>query len=778
MIPFLRRALGRRPWLGPIALIMLGLSLAAALTATALVTYTAVALGRFQGVETRRTTMVLTAGQALAPGMSVRALDLAGTLDRLRYREVQATPTSPGHFYRGPDVWDIYLHGIAEDGPPRPTPLRLELAEERITRLVLDGAPVPAATLEPETLTSVADRPGEEYRPVRLAEIPPTLLHAMLAAEDHRFFEHAGLDLRGLARAFWVNLRTGRVAQGGSTITQQLVKNRLLGAQRTFGRKLREAWLAAVIEWHYEKDQILESYLNEIYLGQRGGLAIRGVGAAAGSYFGKEVHQLTLAQAALLAGMVRAPNSYSPVLHPERSRQRRDTILGRLRDLGWASPADVEAARREPLRTRLAPAPGQLAPYFGDYVREELEDRLEGGLGGVGNRVFTTLDPVLQRFAEQAVGRGLERLERAHARLRRAEPTQRLQAALIALDPTSGHIRALVGGRDYQASQFNRAVFARRQPGSAFKPFVYAAALGRLQEEPAFTAATFVEDEPLTVALDRETWSPRNYADRYEGRVTVRRALEQSLNAATVRIALETGLARVIRAARELGITSRLAPVPALALGAFEVNPLELARAYLPFANGGVRVDRATAVRAVHTADGTIGALDEPGTAQVITPAEAYLMTTLLEGVIASGTGGAAQPLQALGSVAGKTGTTNDGRDAWFVGYTPNLLALVWVGFDSDEVHGLSGSEGALPIWTEFMRQALDAYPTPGTPVPAGISLVKIDATNGRGATLFCPTVAREAFLVGTEPPTCGEHGAVPEQVVEWWRRFRGWLGR
>ncbi|HSF04365.1 MAG TPA: PBP1A family penicillin-binding protein [Methylomirabilota bacterium] len=764
--------------MGAVVLITLGLGVAMALAGTALVTYTALELARFQRVETRRTTIVLAAGQTLAPGMNVHTLDLAQTLDRLGYREVPSTPASPGQFHRGPDLWDIYLHGVAEDGPPRPAPLRLELAEERITRLLHAGEPVPSAALEPEVLTSVADRPGEEYRPVQLAEAPPTLVQAVLAAEDHRFFEHAGLDLHGLARAFWVNLRTGRVAQGGSTITQQLVKNRLLGAQRTFGRKLREAWLAAVIEWHYDKERILESYLNEIYLGQRGGLAIRGVGAASESYFGKQVHQLTLAEAALLAGMVRAPNSYSPVLHPERSRQRRDAVLARLRELQRISLADYEAARREPLRAPPAPIPGQLAPYFGDYVREELEDRLEGGLGGVGNRVFTTLDPMLQRFAEQAIRRGLERLESMHARLKRAEPTQRLQAALIALDPSTGHVRALVGGRDYQTSQFNRAAFARRQPGSAFKPFVYAAALGRFQGQPAFTPATFVEDEPLEVAVDREIWSPRNYADRYEGRVTVRRALEQSLNAATVRIALETGLDHVIHAARELGVTSRLAPVPAMALGAFEVSPLELARAYLPLANGGVRVNRATAVRAVRAADGNPGSLDQPGTAQVITPAEAYLMTTLLEGVIASGTGAPARPLQALGNLAGKTGTTNDARDAWFVGYTPNLLALVWVGFDGGEPHGLSGSEAALPVWTEFMRQALDAYPPPALATPAGITLVGIDASNGRVANLFCPVVVRETFLTGTEPSPCDQHGALPEPVVEWWRRFRNWIGR
>jgi penicillin-binding protein 1B len=419
-----------------------------------------------------------------------------------------------------------------------------------------------------------------------------------------------------------------------------------------------------------------------------------------------------------------------------------------------------------------------LAPYFADYVREELEERLEGGLGGVGSRVFTTLDPALQRFAEHAVVRGLERLEKARPRLKRAVPTERLQAVLVALDPATGHIRALVGGRDYEQSQFNRAVSARRQPGSAFKPFVFAAALGRLQGEPAFTAATFVDDEPLAVTVEGEIWSPRNYQDRYEGRVTVRRALEQSLNSATVRIALEIGLDRVIRAARALGLTSRLAPVPAVALGAFEVSPLELGRAYLPFANGGVRLDRTTAVRSVRDADGGPGVLQEPTTAQAISPAEAYVMTSLLQGVIASGTGAAAQPLQAMGAVAGKTGTTNDGRDAWFVGYTPNLLALVWVGFDSGQAHGLSGSDAALLIWTAFIRQALEAYPAPAFPTPAGITTAKIDAANGKLASLFCPVTVRETFLTGTEPAPCDEHGVLPEPVVEWWRRFRDWLGR
>jgi membrane carboxypeptidase/penicillin-binding protein len=285
-----------------------------------------------------------------------------------------------------------------------------------------------------------------------------------------------------------------------------------------------------------------------------------------------------------------------------------------------------------------------------------------------------------------------------------------------------------------------------------------------------------VDDSPITLEVDGRLWSPRNYEDRYEGRVTVRQALERSLNAATVRIALEAGLMRVASTARTLGFASALWPVPAMALGAFEARPLELARAYLPFANGGVRLDRLNAVRAVREFDGTPVVLDEPRAVQVLSPAEAHLMTSLMEGVVARGTGAAARALGLSGPVAGKTGTTNDGRDAWFVGYAPNLLALIWVGFDNGEPHGLSGTQAALPIWADFMRQALDAYPAPGFEAPAGVTFVNIDTTTGKAATAFCPLAARETFLTGTEPTRCDEHGWHEEQLLEWWRLWRRWF--
>jgi membrane carboxypeptidase/penicillin-binding protein len=337
----------------------------------------------------------------------------------------------------------------------------------------------------------------------------------------------------------------------------------------------------------------------------------------------------------------------------------------------------------------------------------------------------------------------------------------------------------MVGGRDYVESQFNRATQARRQPGSAFKPFVYAAALApRRGDVPALTAAAIVDDSPLTRTVKGEPWNPRNYQDHYEGRVTVRRALEASLNAATVHVGETAGLDTVVATARALGIDSRLDPVPAMVLGSFEVTPLELARAYAPFANGGTRPRGPATVRAVHAPDGEVTGLEEAAD-RVLSPAEAYLVTSLLAGVVRSGTGAEARSLGANAPIAGKTGTTNEARDAWFVGYTPTLLAAVWIGFDSAEAHGLSGSDAALPIWIDFMRQALEAYPAPAFDVPAGIARVDVDATNGMRATRYCPVVAREIFLAGTEPPPCDEHaGGVGDQVRDWWLRFREWLRR
>src|SRR5262249_38593586 len=414
----------------------------------ALAIYSSIELHRFEQADRERGVFIDSAGPGVEPGGDVSAVDLAGTLGRLGYDETRAEPTRAGQFRRGP-VWDIALRD-------RRARLHLEIADGRIARVLEDGHPVESTSLAGEGLTG-GEQSGEEYRPIRLSDAPKTVVDGVLAVEDHRFFEHSGVDWRGLARAAWANVRAGRVAEGGSTLTQQLVKNRVLTRERTLSRKLREAWIATVVESRYSKPQILEAYLNEVYLGQRGPLAIRGVGAAARAYFGKETHQLTAGESALLAGMVRAPNTYSPALDPERARARRDVVLGRMRDLGMLDGSAYERARREPVRAGTRPRSGQPAPYFTDHVRQEGEERF-----GRGARIVTTLDLSLQRFAETAVAAGLDQLESRHSRLRRSDPKARLQAALVALDPATGEIRAFVGGRDYQTSQFDRVTLARR----------------------------------------------------------------------------------------------------------------------------------------------------------------------------------------------------------------------------------------------------------------------------------------------------------------------------
>jgi len=732
---------------------------------TMVAVYSSIELARFARIEGRRTVIVYAAGQTLAPGVHVRLIDLARTLLRLGYVETRILAAAPGQFRRTTDAWTIF----PRDGKGL---IGLEIRGERIARLTRDGIDVESAVLEGEVLTGVGDATGEDYRPIQLAEAPMVLVNAVLAAEDHRFFEHGALELRSVARAAWSNLRGGRVTQGGSTITQQLVKNRLLTRQRTILRKLQEAWLAVLVGSGYSKAQILEAYLNEIYLGQRGPLAIRGVGAAARAYFSKEVHQLTAGEAALLAGMVRAPNTLSPVLNPGRARERRDAVLRRMHALGLLDSVAYERARQMPLRALARPWPGQAAPYFADYVRQELEGR-----SIYGTRVGTTLDLPLQRFAENAVARGLDQLESSFPRLRRHDPRARLQVALVAVEPATGEIRALVGGRDYAVSQFNRVTLARRQAGSAFKPFVYLAALRPRDGPPLFTAASKVDDAPLTLMVDGKAWSPRNYEERYQGRVSVRRALEQSLNSATVRISQAVSLPVIVDTARAFGFHTNLAPVPAVALGAFEVTPLDLAWAYVPFASGGGRPGAMHAVRAVDRADGTrVLPGQDNSAANVMSPAEAYLMTSLLQGVIRTGTAASAPALGVPGEVAGKTGTTNEGRDAWFVGYSSRLLTVVWVGFDDGQAQGLSGAQAALPIWADFMKQALGAYPAPPFAVPDGISFVDVDATNGKLAGSSCPLVIRETFLTGTEPGRCDEHRGLSDRIIEWSRRLRDWL--
>ena len=707
--------------------------------------------------------LIYAAGQVLTPGVSIEAADLPGTFRRLGYREIQSATPAPGQFRREAALWEVHLRPRDDPRSTRPAlPIRLLLEGGRIRQLITTaGEPLEEIELEPEPLTGRGEGANQLRHPVPLATVPKHLVQAVLAAEDRRFFEHPGIDVRAVARAVWVNVRRGGLAQGGSTLTQQLVKNLVLTPKRTWGRKAQEAAIAVALERRYSKDEILSAYLNGIYLGQHGGFAVYGVGAAARSFFGKDVERITVGEAATLAGIIRAPNTYSPVQHPDRARERRNVVLRQMRDLQMLDDKQLAQASQERLVVQRGTVINALGPYFADWVRgqvEQVQPADESSSGGL--RIYTTLNTVLQRAAEGALARGLDRLEGQYRALRRNDPAARLQGAIVALDARTGEIRAMVGGRDYGQSQFNRVVQARRQPGSAFKPFVYLAALGLgpRGEPPNFTAASLLEDRPLTIGTGRNAWTPRNYENRYEGTVTVRRALEQSLNAATVWMAETVGYDAVVRVAREAGFTGPMEPVPALVLGSFEVTPIELASAFAALASGGEQI-RPTGLRAVVDREGGVSeprAERKPG----FKPDEAFLITNLLRGVIDRGTGASARALGVEGPVAGKTGTTNEGRDTWFVGYTPRLVAVVWVGFDQRDVLRLSGAQAALPIWADFMRTALGVVPATVPEPPPSITFREVDAANGKLATTWCPVVIREAFLASTEPREfCPDHG-------------------
>jgi penicillin-binding protein 1B len=634
--------------------------------------------------------------------------------------------------------------------------LQVNLSGQRITSITRRGERVAEASFEPPLLASFLGAGRREKRPVALADVPEDLIYAVLAAEDARFFSHAGLSVTGILRAGWVNLRGGAVSQGGSTLTQQLVKNLFLSHERTWARKLREVLLAVLVDVRYDKQAILETYLNEIYWGTDGSVNLMGVGSAAWAYFGKRPAELDLCESALLAAVIRSPGSYSPQQHPERAVERRNGILTRMAERGWLEEERLPAALAEPLCYEPRPVPLRQAPYFAEFAADEAVRRF-----GIDPRVvsgvelLSTLDRPAQQSAREAVQWGLEALENGWEKGRKTQGP--LQAALLSVDPRSGAIRAYVGGRDYATSQFDRVRRAQRQAGSAFKPVVYAAAF----ETNTASAVTMVEDSPITVALAGRRWTPQNSDGDFRGWVTVRTALEKSLNIPTVRIALAAGLPEVVETARALGVGTDLQAVPALSLGAFEVTPLDLATVYATLAAGGVR-------RAPYGLDGVLDAAGSPVSGRsreperrVLSEEAAFLVTSILQGVLDRGTASSVRSQGLSDSLAGKTGTTNDRRDSWFAGYSPDQATLVWVGYDDSSATRLSGARAALPIWARFTWQVRPAGGYPVFKLPQNMTTAVIDPLSGELATDNCPTFITEVFLAGSQPrDVCRLHNA------------------
>ena len=733
--------------------------------------FTSVVVRRFEGHRWSLPSRIYSDMFVLRPGDGGSPEKLVEKLERLLYQAVDAAPTRSGHFRREGNAVEVFPRDFRYPGKFfRGFPSRIEFAGGKVASIRdASGAPAPAFIVEPELLGSVFGEELEDRTLVRLEDLPQSLKDAVLVTEDRDFYRHAGVSVRRSIGAVLANARN-KGTQGGSTLTQQLVKNLYLSPERTLRRKAIEAVLAVILDARYSKDEIFEAYLNEIYLGQFGSVALNGVGEAARHYFGKEASDLDLAESATIAAMIKAPNAYSPLHNPARSRQRRDLVLRLMREEKKIDDAALAQAVTEPVVSSSRAPSRTNAPHFVDFIKGELEARFGKQLKTEGLQIYTTLDVDLQRAAQKSVTQGLTTLEKNYRRLAaNAKAAEPLQGALIVLEPRTGAVKAFVGGRDYRLSQFNRVTQAHRQPGSLFKPFVYLAAFARRDLETPVTPATILEDTPITVTWDKggedEQWSPHDYDGEYRGAMSVRRALELSINVPTVRAALTAGLPAVLATARAAGVGSRLRPYPSVALGAFEVSPLEIASAYAVFANGGVRVDP-IAIVGVETSDGRV--LDRKETPlKPALPADAvFLVDSLMRGAVDRGTASAARSGGVRGVLAGKTGTTNDYRDAWFIGFSPRFLAAVWVGYDDNRPIRLTGTQAAVPIFADFSRSVPAQLFAESFPVPSDIVTAEIDPETGGLATPQCPQRMTEVFISGTQPRVdCPLHrvsGALP----------------
>ncbi len=704
----------------------------------------------------------------LYPGIDIKKSHIIDKLDRLGYRNVGAEIKGPGDYAKAKGRLDIYLHDFdypLEDF--KGFAVRLKLSGSQIVELLKlpNQEELSVAKLEPEQISSVFDDQMEERTVVTLEEVPPMLLQSIIVIEDERFFKHKGIDPWGIARAAIKNLMALRIVEGGSTLTQQLVKNYFLHSRKSFWRKFREQLMAIQLERNHTKAEILEAYINEIYLGQRGSSSVSGVAEASRYFFAKNVDQLTISECALLAGMIKSPYTYNPRLHPERAKERRNFVLSRLVEEDLISEEQYKKAQTEPIITPKAVKITGRAPYFIDFVKKQLADLYpEEVLQTEGMRIFTTLDMSMQLAAEKAVKQGLQNLEERFGKAMPKDHLGELQAVLIAMQPANGYIRALVGGRDYSESQFNRAIQAKRQPGSAFKPFVYLTALDPRRSDTFYTPASIMEDTSFTVKSGGEDWTPKNYDKEEHGQVTLRKALEKSYNIVASKVAINAGLENVVQTAKQAGIESNIDAVPSLALGAFEVSPMELAAAYTIFPNGGILAQPISIMHVV-TEKGEVLEKETVKMKRVFDAGPVYLTTSLMKGVVDRGTAAAARIWGLKGPAAGKTGTTSNYRDAWFVGFQPNFLALSWVGFDDNAITNMSGSRAALPIWTDFMKNAAPRS-APDFSSPPGIVLVDIDPITGKLANNKCPDFIEEVFLEGTQPNQYCDEVKVDEEDV------------
>ncbi|MEO7190702.1 MAG: PBP1A family penicillin-binding protein [Vicinamibacterales bacterium] len=697
-------------------------------------------------------------GQGISPTQLIQHLNDVGYAERPKAQ-------APGEFSLTGTTLRLVTRAPAR-GKAETVQIDFSRTSTAVTKITRVGPPAKALdrlTLEAPLLAALA--PGERRRYVPLASIPKHVVDAVLAIEDRRFFEHPGIDPIGIVRAIVTNLRGDKpYLVGGSTLTQQIIKNTFLTPAKTPQRKLQEQFMALVLDRRFTKQQILELYLNDVVLGQRGPFEIHGVSEASRIFFGKDVRNVTLAEAATIAGLIQSPSRLSPFRNPDRARERRNIVLHEMAEGGLVPKDDAEKAAAGPLVVSTRALENE-APYFVDYVSQVVDQDYAGLLQkDAAVDVYTTLDLHKQRLAQEAVAEGLAQVDKQLAARKRSGTPQ---AALIAVDPRTGDVLAMVGGRAYSQSQYNRAVAAKRQPGSTFKPFVYLAAFEQTALAgggDGLTPATLMTDEPTTFKDGDHDYSPTNYQGEYDGPITLRKALALSRNVVAVKVAEAVGYGRVSDFWKRVSIGSAAKAYPSIALGVFEASPADMATAYTIFPNkGAVRPLRTISTISENDRVRTVPA---PAIRPVARADTTFLVTNMMRSVLSEGTGAAVRASGFALDAAGKTGTTNDLRDAWFIGFTPELLTVVWVGFDNNQPIGLSGSQAALPIWSAFMRRALAGSPNVAFDVPGNIVFEEIDKDTGQLATPNCPRVFREAFLAGTEPKqACETHGGGGDAV-------------
>jgi penicillin-binding protein 1B len=697
---------------------------------------------------------IFTAPEGIAVGDPSSPEEIATRLRHARYGTARDNPVG----------WYRLSSGAIEIFPGNGSfsetePAVIKFAGGKIATIVSldDNSKRTEYRLEPRLIANLSDKTREVRRLVRFREIPEVLVQAVLSAEDKHFFRHSGFDLPRIAKAAWVDVKEGSKQQGASTLTMQLARSLWLDLKKSWRRKAAELLITVHLESRLSKEEIFEYYANEIYLGRHGTFSIKGFGEGARVYFGKEIGRLTLEEAATLAGMAQRPGYFNPLRYPDRARERRNLVLWLMRQNRYVDDARYRAAIDTPLEAAWAPdpAPRVDAQYFVDLVNDELQNRF-GDSGTRASHVYTTLDGALQRGALEAVGEGIEKVDRMLRAKKIELPPNQPQVALVALDPRTGEVKALVGGRDYNASQFDHSL-ARRQPGSIFKPFVFAAALGTAIRggQEILTPATIVVDEPTTF---QGFYEPGNFGDRFMGAVTLRRAMARSLNVAAVRVAEMVGYQEVVAVARRCGMPGNLRATPAVALGAYEATPLEIAAAYSVFANQGNYVPPAL-LSLVRDRGGDELYRHLPQPRRALDPRVAYLTASLLQEVLNSGTGAGVRARGFRLPAGGKTGTT---RDGWFAGFTSELVCVVWVGFDDNSDLKLEGAKVALPIWTDFMKRAqrLRPYRTSRFAAPAGIVSAPVCEETGELASAYCRDVREEIFIEGSRPVVeCAMHG-------------------